>query len=222
MRKTQSQRISVCKKRPSGYRSEMQMKTLYETFSAYRLLFLAIVFFAFNLTVPAQFSAAAAIAKGGEDMRPRIVETDKKPVVISAKTAFSPFELERTAFDLLNGQRASKGLPALVWNEDVARIARMHSENMARYKFFSHTGLDGKMVNDRADKCGVSRWKAIGENIAYNRGYDKPADFAVERWMQSIPHRENILNDRWQQSAVGVAIAADGSYYFTQVFLDKK
>lgn len=198
------------------------MKTLSKNFSVYQLVFFAAIFFAFNLTVSAQFSAAAYIIKGGEDTRPRIVETDKKPVVISAKTAFSPVELEKMAFGLLNQQRASKGLSALVWNDDVARIARMHSENMAKYKFFSHTGLDGTMVNDRADKCGVHRWKAIGENIAYNRGYDKPADFAVERWMLSTGHRENILNDRWQESAVGVAVGADGSYYFTQVFLDKK
>ena len=115
-----------------------------------------------------------------------------------------------------------KVLPALEWNEDIARIARMHSENMAKYKFFSHTGLDGTMVNDRADLCGVSKWKAIGENIAYNRGYEKPAEFAVERWMQSNAHRENILNNRWKESAVGVAVSNDGAVYFTQVFLIRK
>ena len=120
---------------------------------------------------------------------------------------------------MLNSQRAAKGLTALEWNDDVARIARMHSENMAKYKFFSHTGLDGTMVNDRADLCGVSKWKAIGENIAYNRGYEKPAEFAVERWMQSNAHRENIFNNRWKESAVGVAVSNDGSFYFTQVFL---
>lgn len=199
------------------------MKTLSENISIHRLLFLAVIFTAFSANVSAQFARTAYIVGGGENSRPRIVETaDKNPVGISVKTAFSPIELEKMAFNLLNQQRAAKNLPALVWNDDVARIARMHSENMAKYKFFSHTGLDGKLVNDRADKCGVSRWKAIGENIAYNRGYDKPADFAVERWMLSTAHRENILNDRWKESAIGVAIADDGSYYFTQVFLDKK
>ena len=123
---------------------------------------------------------------------------------------------------MLNSQRAAKGLTALEWNDDVARIARMHSENMAKYKFFSHTGLDGTMVNDRADLCGVSKWKAIGENIAYNRGYEKPAEFAVERWMQSNAHRENILNNRWKETAVGVAVSNDGAFYFTQVFMIRK
>lgn len=198
------------------------MKTLSKNFPVYKFLFFAVVFSAFNLSVPAQFSSTAYVGQDNVETRQRVVETDKKAIVINAKAAFSAIDLEKLAFNLLNEQRAAKNLPALQWDEDVAKIARMHSENMAKYKFFSHTGLDGTMVNDRADLCGVSRWKAIGENIAFNRGYDKPADFAVERWMNSISHRENILNDRWKQSAVGVAVADDGSYYFTQVFLARK
>lgn len=198
------------------------MKTLSKKFSVYKFLFFAVVLSAFSLSVPAQFSSTAYVGQDNVETRRRVVETDKKAVVINAKNAFAPIELERLAFELLNAQRAAKNLPALQWDEDVAKIARMHSENMAKYKFFSHTGLDGTMVNDRADLCGVSRWKAIGENIAFNRGYDKPADFAVERWMKSVSHRDNILNDRWKQSAVGVAVADDGSYYFTQVFLARK
>lgn len=199
------------------------MKTLSENFSVYKFLLFAVVFSAFNLSASAQYSATAyVVGQGNADTRQRVVETDKKQIVISAKTAFSSIELEKLAFNLLNAQRAAKNLPALEWDEDIAKIARMHSESMAKYKFFSHTGLDGTMVNDRADLCGISRWKAIGENIAFNRGYDKPADFAVERWMKSVSHRENILNNRWKESAVGVAVADDGSYYFTQVFLARK
>lgn len=199
------------------------MKKQHVNFSLNQLLFFAFIFCAFSLNISAQFSGVAYVAKSSdENLRPRVIEPDKKPTVIVPKIAFSSIDLEKQAFALLNQQRAEKGLPPLVWNDDIARVARMHSENMAKYKFFSHTGLDGSMVNDRADKCGVSKWRAIGENIAYNRGYDKPADFAVERWMQSVPHRENILNDRWQESAVGVAISNDGSYYFTQVFLVRK
>ncbi len=202
--------------------------------------FFAVISFAFSLSVAAQYTPVAYQIKGTEHSRPiketehsrpvrdteltrpRIVETEKKTIIVSSNIAFSSNDLEKQAFAMLNSMRSAKGLPALVWNEDVARIARMHSENMAKYKFFSHTGLDGRMVNDRADECGLSKWRAIGENIAYNRGYEKPADFAVERWMQSVGHRENILNNRWKESAVGVAVSNDGAYYFTQVFLVRK
>ncbi|CAN5703248.1 hypothetical protein BH20ACI4_BH20ACI4_33570 [soil metagenome] len=198
------------------------MKSYPKTLSVNQFLFFVVIFFAFALSVSAQISGAGYVAKSLDESRPRIVETDKKTITVSSKSIFSAFDLEKQAFNLLNSQRAAKGLTALEWNDDIARIARMHSENMAKYKFFSHTGLDGTMVNDRADLCGVSRWKAIGENIAFNRGYEKPAEFAVERWMQSNSHRENILNNRWKESAVGVAMANDGSFYFTQVFLVRK
>lgn len=90
---------------------------------------------------------------------------------------------------------------------------------MADLKFFSHRGKDGTMVDDRADIFGLGQWQAIGENIAYMRGYQDPCEFAVDRWMQSATHRDNLLNKDWSETAVGIAIAGDGSYYFTQVFL---
>lgn len=198
------------------------MKSRDQSRSLNKFLFSAILLFTFCASISAQYSDAGYVPKSLDDSRARVIEPDKKPVIVSSKSVFSSFDLEKQVFALLNSQRSAKGLTALEWNDDVARIARMHSENMAKYKFFSHTGLDGTMVNDRADLCGVNKWKAIGENIAYNRGYEKPAEFAVERWMQSNSHRENILNNRWKESAVGVALSNDGAVYFTQVFLVRK
>lgn len=216
MRKTQS-RESLIFERLSGYRSEATMNN-HSKFSFFRRIILfALLVLVFSLSVFAQYSHT-----NSEESRPRFVEPEKKTITVSSKAGISTFELEKQAFDLLNLQRAAKSLPPLEWSNDVARVARMHSENMAKYRFFSHTGLDGTMVNDRADLCGLSRWKAIGENIAYNRGYEKPVEFAIERWMQSTSHRGNILNERWKESAVGVAVANDGAVYFTQVFLVRK
>lgn len=146
-------------------------------------------------------------------------ETSKDPTV---KKAVTNFEFERKTFDEINRQRSAIGLQPLTWCDDAAKIARVHSENMANFKFFSHEGLDGSMVNDRADSFGVSKWRAIAENIAYNRGYANPIEFVVESWMKSTGHRENILNNRWKESGIGVAITADGTYYFTQVFMQRK
>lgn len=153
-------------------------------------------------------------------MRPRIYKAEKSNQVKSAKTG-NAFELERLAFNLINRCRENSGLPPLKWSDDVAKIARLHSENMANFNFFSHTGLDGSMVNDRADLFGISKWRAIGENIAYNQGYDNPVEFAVENWMKSPAHRENLLNSRWRESGIGVAVTKEGKYYFTEVFMVK-
>ncbi len=137
-------------------------------------------------------------------------------------TAEQLVDLEKQTFALINQKRAEFGLQPIVWSDEVAKIARLHSENMAKFNFFSHTGIDGKMVDDRADELGITKWKAMGENIAYNRGYQKPLECAVEKWMESPGHRENLLNNRWKESAIGIAVTANGTYYFTQVFLVRK
>jgi uncharacterized protein YkwD len=131
-------------------------------------------------------------------------------------------DLERRVFKLLNDVRREQGLQDLEWSDDVAAVARVHSLNMADEKFFSHRGSDGSMVDDRADRLGLGSWRVIGENIAYMRGYDDPATLAVEKWMESTAHRKNLLGPNWKESAVGVAITKDGTYYMTQVFLLRK
>jgi uncharacterized protein YkwD len=161
--------------------------------------------------------------------RPRVVQnTDfkapgpRETVPVNSKRisrAASSFELQ--AFEIINQRRAENGLGPLEWNEEIASVARLHSENMAQNRFFSHTGLDGSMVNDRADSLGISNWRSIGENIAFNRGFKKPVESACEQWMNSASHRGNILDKRWKQAGIGMAIAPDGTYYFTQVFVVK-
>lgn len=157
----------------------------------------------------------------------RSASAEVRPIVTVPSAPVSPGspvlqQMEREAFALINQQRNAQGLPSLIWSDEVARVARMHSQNMATYKFFDHRGLDGKMVNDRADSIGLNKWRALGENIAFMRGYAQPADFAVKAWMNSPSHRHNLLGPSWRETAVGVAVASDGSYYFTQVFLERR
>lgn len=180
-----------------------------------------------------------AYAKQAEEnlalARPRVVQntTDIEKIKQNQNFQFAEFSenqfinsgnlsaLERLAFDILNEKRAANGLEALIWNEDIARVARIHSVNMARYKFFSHAGQDGTMVNNRADALGISHWRSIGENIAFNQGFKMPVESACEQWMQSASHRENILDKRWKETGIGIAVAPGGTYYFTQVFMLK-
>lgn len=201
-------------------------------FSFFQLLFLfSILFFIAETTdgqTPRAYEVKAVNISFGKSEkiavpnRPRIINEKESPNVLPAKKALTNYSFERRAFDEINDQRTAIGLQPLIWSDEAARVARVHSENMANFKFFSHEGLDGKMVNDRADAFGVNKWKAIGENIAYNRGYKNPIEFAVECWMKSTGHRENILNGRWKEAGIGIAITAEGDYYFTQVFLDRK
>lgn len=167
--------------------------------------------------IPARTRAriVARIANGGET---RYVSTSAPVVAVAAVSASGD---ERRAFDLINAERIARGRQPLQWDGSLMRVARYHSENMAREDFFNHIDRDGLDLSGRADAHGVHGWKALGENIAYNQGYTDPAAFAVERWMTSNKHRENILNGEYTHAALGVARAADGRVFFTQVFMKR-
>jgi uncharacterized protein YkwD len=174
-----------------------------------RLLVTAIAF-----TIPIFAQNSFSVNDGVDKLvRPRIVQ-----VAATSAAPLNTVELEQKAFQLLNQKRVEVGLSPLIWNESMAKVARLHSTNMANFKFFSHKGLDGLQVDGRAESLGFNKWKGIGENIAYNRGFANPVEFTVERWMLSDSHRENLLDKRWKESAVGIAVTKDGTYYFTEVF----
>jgi uncharacterized protein YkwD len=128
--------------------------------------------------------------------------------------------LERQAFDLVNSQRAKNGLPPLVWDGELCRVARLHSENMGRHNFFEHEGPDGTDLLDRVTARNIM-WKSLGENIAYNQGHNDPVGLAVNQWMQSPKHRANILRRNFTHTALGVARTSDGRVYLTQVFITR-
>src|SRR5215211_378760 len=127
--------------------------------------------------------------------------------------------MERDAFDLINATRADAGLSGLKWSDKIAEVARVHSNNMASLNFFSHKGLDGTMVDDRAAQLKMGEWNAIGENIAFLRGFPNPVEIAVEKWLKSPSHKQNLLDPSWTEAAIGLAVTPDGKYYFTQVFI---
>jgi uncharacterized protein YkwD len=138
--------------------------------------------------------------------------------VTAPSFAAAATSVERRAFDLINEQRIASGEQAFVWDADLTRMARLHSEHMLEQNFFDHVGPDGKDMLARAHACEIYGWRVLGENIAFNQGFDDPAAFAVERWMRSSKHRTNILNAQFSRSGLGVALARDGRIFFTQVF----
>ena len=203
----------------------MNLKNYLSTFAVFCVLNLCALsanLFAQTINAEITGSGIEYVRSNAEEagiVRQRSVESEKTTVKPSANRIY---ELEKLAFLLINQKRAENGLSAVSWSEEVAKVARLHSENMVRFKFFGHKGMDGKNVDGRADSFGLTRWTRIGENIAYNRGYQNPVETAVEKWMLSTSHRENLLDDRWTETAVGIAVTDEGTYYFTQVFLKRK
>jgi len=153
--------------------------------------------------------------------RPRIVSSNGGSASLTATPSVAWIDasaIERRAFEATNVAREQNALQPLVWDEALCAMARSYSERMATGGFFSHETPEGWQLKDRAHQNGI-HFRVIGENIAYNKGYDDPGGFAVERWLISPGHRANILYPAFEGSAIGSYVAADGSTYLTQVFI---
>lgn len=144
--------------------------------------------------------------KGGEADQPAAAETD----------------LERQVRELVDAERKKKGLPPLTFAADLLRVARTHSQVMAEAGKLFHRDPKGRGPGDRLEAVGIE-WRAFAENVASNSGTGKPAESAVLSWMKSAGHRTNILNQRYRETAIGVAMSGKEkkTYYFTQLFLTR-
>lgn len=114
---------------------------------------------------------------------------------------------------LVTVARAAAGCGPVRVERRLATAARLHSEDMARQSYFSHTSLDGRSPWDRIKAQGYTEGSA--ENIA--AGYSTAAA-VMDGWMNSPGHRANILDCK--NRAIGVGIGRGGSYgtYWTQDF----
>jgi uncharacterized protein YkwD len=187
------------------------------------LLPLAIIICGFSHTAYAQETKPKAVARL---VSSGPVNAAPKRISPPVKTATSPTldeanAIERRAFDQTNRVREKHGLPLFTWDADVCRLAREHSENMSREGYFSHTTPDGKRLRDRARVVGITQFRVVAENIAYNQGYEDPGAFAVERWMLSPKHRANILSPEFRAMAIGSFVGPDGAVYLTQTFITR-
>ncbi|TQR20121.1 CAP-associated domain-containing protein [Psychrobacillus vulpis] len=125
------------------------------------------------------------------------------------------FELQ--LFDLTNAARAIRGLPILTYDKAVSDTARKHSEDMASHNYFSHENLAGKSPFDRLEDDGLL-FSYAGENLAYGQA---SSIFAHEGLMNSIGHRNNILNSDFRNLGVGTSFNVESVPYYTENFYTK-
>ena len=95
------------------------------------------------------------------------------------------------------------------WNTTLARAAQLHSSDMARHNFLSHTGSDGSDVGQRAENAGYD-YRRIAENIA---GGQKTASEVVNAWLESSGHCANIMNPALME--IGAACVQDDRTEYT-------
>jgi uncharacterized protein YkwD len=116
----------------------------------------------------------------------------------------------------LNAVRTAHGLVPLKANTVLAHAAEAHSAEMLARGYFAHDSFDGapfwKRLNAYVGAAAHSTW-SVGENLLWSSPDVDPVK-AVQLWMASPEHRQNILTARWREIGVGAlhADSAPGTY----------
>ena len=125
--------------------------------------------------------------------------------------------LEQSVHKQINDYRKSRNLPPLTLDARITQQSRIHSEAMASGRVpFSHNGFEGRV---RAIASAIP-YRSAAENVAYNQGYSKPDQQAVQGWLKSPGHYKNIVGD-FDLTGIGITKNAKGEYYFTQIFIKR-
>lgn len=122
---------------------------------------------------------------------------------------------EKIIFQLVNKERASRGLKILDWDGQLQAVAQNHAKDMFEKGYFSHYNPEGLSPADRLQAAGIN-FSVTGENLALAPS----VEIAHRGLIESPGHRANILSEDFGRVGIGVI---DGGVYgkmFTQEFAD--
>lgn len=108
-----------------------------------------------------------------------------------------------------NFQRDLIGAKALNINEQLMNAAQAKAEHMAKNQYFSHNLPDGSPPWQFIQNNGYQYLEA-GENLAITNQSDSQV---VDGWMNSLTHKENLLNKNYSDIGIGIAFFGDYSNY---------
>lgn len=102
----------------------------------------------------------------------------------------------------VNLERKKAGLPELIKHPKLEQASQAKAQHLADNRYFSHVHKEsGKRLSDFIKEADYE-YSIAGENLA--NGFYNVNDM-VKAWMESPTHKENILNESVDETAVGIA-----------------
>ncbi len=123
----------------------------------------------------------------------------------------------RSQDTIMCGNSLKVAAPALIWNDQLAKTALNHSNDMQQNNYYSHTGLNGSKFSERAKVAGYTG-VPLGENIGKGSPAKNPEEEFMKAWMESKWHCINIMNAK--ATEIGIARSdkeSDGGSLWTMV-----
>jgi uncharacterized protein YkwD len=104
----------------------------------------------------------------------------------------------------INDVRREHGLKPFVTSAKLSTAAEQHTREMGVDGYFEHNSYDStpfwKRIQRWYPSRGWSSW-SVGENLLYSSP-DVTSSDSVELWMNSPPHRANLLNRSWREIGI--------------------
>lgn len=125
-----------------------------------------------------------------------------------ARSSVLSYATSISGADLLaqtNSQRSGNGVAGLSLNGQLNSAAQTKANDMVTRNYWSHTTPDGEQPWVFIANAGY-QYQTAGENLAY--GFATSAD-TVTGWMNSPPHRDNLLNSAFIEVGFGFADSPD-------------
>jgi uncharacterized protein YkwD len=124
-------------------------------------------------------------------------------------TGLGQSRMESSIACLINEQRVAHGVGPVQPNAALRQAALSHSTEMVGQGYFEHTSPAGVTFVDRIEAAGYTRgtrsWE-IGENLVWGTGPLSTPSSLVTSWMNSPPHRENLLRAPFREIGIAAVV----------------
>lgn len=144
-----------------------------------------------------------------------ITATQETPPEENTPTTPS-LEPKEEVLALINEARESNGLPALITDDLLQSTAQVKANDMVTNNYFSHNSPTYGSPFDMMKNAGIL-YTTAGENIAGNPSIKA----AVESWLDSPEHKENILSNAYNYIGIGVEKSNTYGYVIVVMFIGK-
>jgi uncharacterized protein YkwD len=159
-------------------------------------------------TAAASLAVSPAPASAAPRRAARCANADLLPTAANLAT------VRKATLCLINVERKARHVRALKPNSRLQAAADRYAREMVAKNFFSHVSPSGSTVLKRIKHAAYLdsvRSFAIGENLAWGTGSLATPAQTVTGWMNSPPHRHNMLDKGFREIGIGVATGAPGT-----------
>ena len=170
------------------------------------ILFILLIFICIeSFSIATYKTVVLGDTEKSEKLREKI-EIEEQNVEISKE--------EQETLNLINEYRKQNNLKELKPLSNLQNVAKLKAEDLVKNNYFAHTSPNLGTPFEMLEQNGVE-YTIAGENLAGNINPSK----AVDAWINSPPHKKNILESKFEYTGVCVIESPVYGKVFVQLFI---